>query len=103
MIRGKYFKVRKFRNGMSKTGEPFINYSLTLPSHIAEELPADQHYACELTKEGILFRPTLDTNEKIALPQWAKTSGTKMSDEATKSEARKKTSRNRPKRVKKAA
>ena len=85
----KTYRVRKFQNGKNKDGEPFINYSLTIPSPIAEKLPANMQYACELTDEGILFKPAEDAVEEVKLPTWAKQNGdSTMSSAKTKSQLR---------------
>lgn len=68
----KTYKIRQFANGKNKAGQPFINYSLTIPSHVAEALPDDMTYACELTDEGILFKPAQSEAEQVVLPDWAK-------------------------------
>lgn len=68
----KTYKIRKFQNGKNKAGDPFINYSLTIPSAVAEALPEDMQFACELTDEGILFKPAQSEAETVQLPAWAK-------------------------------
>ena len=56
------YKIRKFNNGKNKAGEFFVNYSLTLPTPLAEKLEADfgadLAFEIKLTKEGILYIPT---------------------------------------------
>jgi hypothetical protein len=56
------YKIRKFNNGKNKKGEFFVNYSLTLPTPLAEKLEADfgEDLAFEIkhTKDGILYIPT---------------------------------------------
>jgi len=71
----KKYKIRQFRNGKRQDGTPFVNYSLTVPSHVGRELPADMEFYCELTDEGILFRPVAHREEAEALPAWASGSG----------------------------
>lgn len=69
----KTYKIRKFVNGRRKTGEPFLNYSLTIPVQIAEKLPESIRFTCELTDDGILFKPVTKVEEDtIPLPSWAK-------------------------------
>lgn len=57
----KQYKIRSFRNGKNKAGDAFVNYSLTLPTPLAEKLHDDFGTAIafeiELTEEGILYRP----------------------------------------------
>jgi hypothetical protein len=73
MINEKTYKIRTFRNGKRKSGEPFLNYSLTIPTNIARELPEDMRFYCDLTDEGILFRPVAeDEIDGANLPAWAK-------------------------------
>jgi len=69
------YKIRKFTNGRSKEGATFTNYSLTIPAPIAEKLPDDMLFECELTDEGILFRPAQASPEQVELPAWAKANG----------------------------
>lgn len=67
----KTYKIRKFQNGKNRQGEPFMNYSLTIPSVIAEKLPQDMKFECHLTEEGLLFKPSTDDESSIELPSWA--------------------------------
>lgn len=69
------YKIRKFQNGRNKDGEAFTNFSLTIPSAIAAKLPEDMLFECELTSEGILFRPAKSEAESIELPDWARSNG----------------------------
>lgn len=93
----KAYKIRKFQNGRNREGQPFINYSLTIPSQIAEQLPESMQFECELTDEGILFRPSEPTEESVKLPEWAKAqNGAKMAEAKTKSQKRQQ--RKRPER-----
>src|SRR3982751_4327455 len=71
MPQAKTYKIRRFINGKNSKGEPFVNYSLTIPSPIALRLPRSMQFACELTDEGILFRPMSPEEEALALPDWA--------------------------------
>ena len=83
------YKIRRFVNGRNSRGEPFMNYSLTVPTDTAMQLPEDLQYACELlpeiilpddaripeayrgrTIQGILFQP--QTSYTPELPSWAK-------------------------------
>lgn len=66
------YKIRKFQNGKNSQNKPFINYSLTIPSSIAEQLPEGMTFTCELNNDGILFRPANPDAEAVALPDWAK-------------------------------
>ena len=94
----KTYRIRKFQNGKSRDGKPYINYSLTIPSPIAERLPADMDFACELTKDGILFKPAAEVEEVVELPAWAKSGNGNglMGDKQTLSERRDGTTRKRP-------
>jgi hypothetical protein len=64
------YKIRRFHNGKNKAGDPFINYSLTIPTKIAEQLPTDMKFTCEVTNEGLLFRP-VENEAPTELPAWA--------------------------------
>lgn len=66
------YKIRRFTNGKSKRGKEFTNYSLTVPATVASALPQDMLFECILTNDGILFRPSTETEEtQIELPSWA--------------------------------
>lgn len=65
------YKIRSFSNGKNRKGDPFVNYSLTIPSHIAEKLPREMQFYCELTPDGLLFRPVPPDQEQVVLPPWA--------------------------------
>ena len=67
------YKIRSFSNGKNRKGDPFVNYSLTIPSHIAEKLPREMQFYCELTPDGLLFRPVPPDQEQVVLPPWAVT------------------------------
>jgi hypothetical protein len=71
----KSYKIRKFQNGRNRQGDPFINFSLTIPSEIAESLPAGMKFSCELVDEGILFRPVESQVDSVELPDWATKNG----------------------------
>jgi hypothetical protein len=48
---------------------------LTVPRELARVLvPLYRRYTCELTSEGLLYRPATDEPESIDLPDWAKES-----------------------------
>lgn len=57
----KSYKMRKFENGRNKQNKPFINYSLTLPTPLAEKLIEqmgdDIEFEIDLTEDGILYKP----------------------------------------------
>lgn len=65
------YKIRRFQNGKNSRGEAFINYSLTIPTHIAEKLPKDMQYTCEVDEDGIHFRPAASETRDVELPAWA--------------------------------
>lgn len=69
------YKIRKFQNGRNSKGDPFWNYSLTIPTEIATQLPDSNQYLCKLTNEGILFTPVEGNEGPIELPAWAKGTG----------------------------
>lgn len=69
---GRLYKVRRFQNGRNAKGEPFMNYSLTIPTAIAEALPDEMRFSCELTEDGLLFRPGTGQETSVELPEWAK-------------------------------
>jgi hypothetical protein len=65
------YKIRRFQNGKNSRDEPFFNYSLTIPTTIAEKLPEDVQYECVLDDKGIHFLP-VDAQREIELPSWAR-------------------------------
>lgn len=65
------YKIRKFQNGKSVKGDPYMNYSLTIPTEIAEKLPPDMQYACTLDEDGIHFLPVANTGATVETPSWA--------------------------------
>lgn len=69
------YKIRKFTNGRSSAGAEFTNYSLTVPANVAKELPDDVKFSCELTEDGILFRPVKPEEIETTLPSWAARDG----------------------------
>lgn len=71
----KSYKIRKFQNGRNRSGEPFINYSLTIPTEIAQQLPPDMTYTCTLDEDGIHFQPVVEEQKKVEMPSWAKSNG----------------------------
>lgn len=87
------YKVRQFESGSSKQGNKFVNYSITIPRSVAENLPDNALFECELTEDGILFRPTEARAEK-PLPSWTKSqNGTKAKPKASKPRGRKPSSK----------
>lgn len=65
------YKIRRFQNGKNGDGDPFWNYSITIPTNIATKLPPDMQYACEVTEQGILFTPAEAAEAPVELPAWA--------------------------------
>lgn len=84
------YKIRSFSNGKNRKGDPFVNYSLTIPSHIAEKLPREMQFYCELTEDGLLFKPVPPDQEQVVLPPWA------VSENGDAAEKPKRTPRKRP-------
>lgn len=66
------YKIRKFVNGRGAKGQSYTNYSLTVPTEIAERLPEDIQYACTLDETGIHFAPVTSGSAAIETPSWAK-------------------------------
>ena len=67
----KTYKIRRYENGAAKkTGKTFVNFSLTVPNHIAETVPDGMVFECHMTSEGILFAPSVP--ETVTdVPAWA--------------------------------
>jgi hypothetical protein len=66
------YKIRQFINGRNRNDEPFLNYSLTVPSQIVEMIPDDIQFTVELTEDGILYRPETVESKPQEIPSWAK-------------------------------
>ena len=64
------YKIRSYVNGKSKKGHEFRNYSLAVPSEIAEALPDGITFVPRMTDEGLLYAPV--TRMGATLPDWAK-------------------------------
>lgn len=74
------YKLRTFTNGRTSEGKPFTNYSITLPTQLAEALVEQMGreiaFEVELTDEGILYRPVVHrSNVPDELPAWATGNG----------------------------
>lgn len=67
------YKIRRYTNGYSAGGKAFVNYSLTVPPVVAEQMPKDIEFECVITDDGILYRPMHDAPPKV--PDWAKNGG----------------------------
>lgn len=89
------YVIRRFQNGKNASGEPFFNYSITVPTPLATRLPKGMKYACEVLPEielpdnktvpehlrgraikGLLFIPEEMRPPRPELPEWAKSNGT---------------------------
>lgn len=68
------YKIRSYSNGQSKkTGTQYTNYSITVPSPIAEALPDGITFGVTMTKEGLLYKPVKESDPpQVELPDWAK-------------------------------
>lgn len=64
------YKIRYYVSGKGKDGVEYRNYSLTVPSDIAENIPNEMQFIPRMTKEGLLFEPV--DKRAIELPDWAK-------------------------------
>lgn len=63
------YKIRYYVSGKGKGGVEYKNYSLTVPSEIAENIPKDKQFIPRMTKEGLLFEPV--DERTVELPDWA--------------------------------
>ena len=43
-------------------------YSLGIPAEIGRQLPENVHYECEVTEDGLLFRPS--NSKPLPHPDW---------------------------------
>ncbi len=64
------YRIRRIGNGKRKDGKPYVAYTLTVPPEVARRLAAELEFRCELTSEGILYRP-IDERSPDPLPRWA--------------------------------
>lgn len=62
------YKIRRFSNGKNTDGEPFSNYSLTVPPQIARAIPEGLQFSAELTDAGLLYKPV--EKEEVSTPAW---------------------------------
>lgn len=65
------YKMRRFKNGANSRGEDFMNYSLTLPTPLADRLidtfgTYDLEFEIALTEDGILYRPV---ETEVSVPE----------------------------------
>jgi hypothetical protein len=62
------YRVRHYKQG------PGGNYSLTVPGEIASALPPSIRFTCEMTEEGILYKPVRVSWAEAteAMPEWAR-------------------------------
>lgn len=49
-----------------------VGYALAVPHNVGRHLPRGMEFSCELTEDGILFRPAGVTIEEENLPQWTR-------------------------------
>lgn len=68
------YKIRFYVSGKGKDGIEYRNYSITVPSDIAEALPKEIQFLPKMTEEGLLFEPV--DHRQIELPDWAHQSET---------------------------
>ena len=70
IIRGSHqYKIRLGAEGPSRRAKTkSLHYEITVPSNVAE-LVKDQLFSCELTEEGILFRPVGKVTT-MRVPKW---------------------------------
>lgn len=66
------YKIRQFINGRNRDGEPFLNYSLTVPASIVDQVPDGMQFSVSMTEDGILYRPEEVEAEPQEVPSWAK-------------------------------
>jgi hypothetical protein len=67
----KGYKIRSYISGKAKDGTEYKNFSLTVPTSIAESLPEGITFVPKMTKDGLLYEP-IDQATTIELPDWAK-------------------------------
>lgn len=74
------YKIRSYVSGRAKDGSEYKNYSLTVPTNIAESLPKGITFIPKMTDDGLLFEPSSQMAPQ-KLPAWAneKTSSSKRS------------------------
>jgi hypothetical protein len=48
-----------------------MNYSLTVPTEIAERLPGTIQYACHVDETGIHYTPIESSTRPVETPSWA--------------------------------
>jgi hypothetical protein len=61
-----------FRISRNGSNQNYRYFKISVPREIAEALPEDLVYSCELTDDGILYRPVTQAIAITDLPEWAK-------------------------------
>jgi len=64
------YRIRRVVNGKRRDGTPYLAFALTVPPGIARQLAKDLEFKCELTNDGILYRP-VERRPGAELPPWA--------------------------------
>ncbi len=65
-------KLRRCSGIHDKSSGTFDTYCLTVPAQISRQLEPllGALFYCELTDDGILFRPAFDGNTNVVPPKW---------------------------------
>lgn len=61
------YKLRSHRG----PDDQFLAGVLTVPAEVVRILPDGIEFTCELTEEGILYRPVEPEPERRGVPSWA--------------------------------
>ena len=55
------FRIKRSKVRTERGKGEYDLYNIRVPEEIAGALPADTVFTCELTEDGILYRPILET------------------------------------------
>lgn len=90
------YKIRTYVNGKAKdSGNEWKNYSITVPSEIAEQIPDDLKFVPRMCSkkedgvDGLLYEPFSEVQERPKKPDWLKNSNSQSGngrDKATDTE-----------------
>lgn len=77
------YKIRSYVNGKAKSGNEFVNYSITVPSEIAQQIPDVLKFVPRMCSkeedgvDGLLYEPIEEIKERTNPPAWAKNGNSK--------------------------
>jgi hypothetical protein len=69
--------MRAYKLRRAKQSDSVTSYSLAVPPEVARAISTETRFLCELTEEGILYRPVRpeEVVDTVAVPAWASEGG----------------------------